>query len=360
LVFLSDSYDIGISHSIINPVITNEGVSEMKRTHRHLFMMLACSTAFIFSCATAGEHPVFIFHSGNNQGGWLGISIEDITSTIAKSKNLKDENGAYVNSVNENSPADSAGIKEGDIIKKFNGREIYDAEDLVHAVRRTKPGSKVAVEIIRNEGVKTVELTIGKFPHRLVRNQFIVPPIPSHIDMFQMKEIFGLRLHELDEQLGKYFGAPNGKGLLVEHVVKGSTGEKAGFKAGDVIIKVGNESVEDIEDFNDAIEDVKSGDTIAVEIIRKGERQTLMIVANNDDESSFNFQFEDGAEAAAPDFDIEAPQINAQEMRHYLQDIQEKMKAFQEKEIEIPKEIEKELHERLEHLEIPNWNLHSI
>src|SRR5512139_999259 len=74
--------------------------------------------------------------------GWLGVSIQDVTKDLMEDKDLKSTDGAYVSDVVEKSPADSAGIKEGDVITEFNGRTIYDASDLSKAVSRTKPGTK--------------------------------------------------------------------------------------------------------------------------------------------------------------------------------------------------------------------------
>ena len=104
----------------------------------------------------------------------------------------------------------------------------------------------------------------------------------------------------MNEQLGEYFGAPNGRGLLVEQVEKKSAGAKAGFKAGDVITKVNKNSIEELRDLSDAIEDVEEGDKVEVEVLRKGASMTLTVEIEDKDDppSSFNFHFEN-----VPDLD---------------------------------------------------------
>ena len=107
---------------------------------------------------------------------------------------------------------------------------------------------------------------------------------------------WGLDLSELNEQLGEYFNAPNGHGLLVERVEKKSSGEQAGFKAGDVITKINKTAVEDMRDFSDALEDVEEGDKVEVEILRKGAAKTISIEVEEDDDSPSSFQYRfDGA-----------------------------------------------------------------
>lgn len=229
------------------------------------------------------------------KGGWLGVSIQDITPKIAKKKDLKSDEGAYVNDVVEKSPADSAGVKEGDVIVEFNGRQIDDADDLLRAVQKANAGSKTTIVVLRNNEKKSLAIAVGKLRRRNINKGFtMTPPHAPRMAIFGRSGMWGLRLSELNEQLGEYFGAPNGKGLLVERVEKKSTGEKAGFKAGDVITKANKSSVEDFRDLSDAAEDANEGDKIEVEVIRKGANKVLTVeIEENDIEpSSFNFHFE--------------------------------------------------------------------
>ena len=84
-----------------------------------------------------------------SQKGWLGVAIQDITSQMKKEMDLDSRDGALVNEVTRKSPADSAGLKEKDVIVQFDGKKISDASDLTEAVRATKPGTKVDVVVVR-------------------------------------------------------------------------------------------------------------------------------------------------------------------------------------------------------------------
>ena len=81
--------------------------------------------------------------------GWLGVQIQEMTSKLAKKKNLSTEEGALVTKVTEKSPAEKGGLKEDDLRVEFNGHAIYDGDDLSKAVRRTKPGTTVSVTVQR-------------------------------------------------------------------------------------------------------------------------------------------------------------------------------------------------------------------
>ena len=269
----------------------------MKRTFVGLIFsalvsIVLAQTAF----AQQERREVRVFTSNDHlKGGWLGVAIQDISSKMAKKKGLKDQDGAYVSEVVEDSPADSAGLKEGDVIVEFNSKKIDDADDLLHAVQKSKPGTKTTIVILRNNDKKSLDIAVGK-NRRESRSQAFsfAPPAAPHIAMFSSSHRWGLELSELNDQLGEYFGAPNGHGLLVERVEKKSGGAKAGFKAGDVITKVNKSPIEDLRDLSDALEDVEEGDKVDVEVLRKGSTQTLKVEVDEDDDSpsSFNFHFD--------------------------------------------------------------------
>jgi membrane-associated protease RseP (regulator of RpoE activity) len=266
--------------------------------------LLVCASLFHSTRVAAGDdngNVQVVSYNDHQKGGWLGVSIQDITSKMAKKKNLKSEDGAYVSDVLDNSPADSAGVKEGDVIVEFNGKTIDDAGDLLRAVQKSKPGTKTTIVVIRDNDKKSLAISVGKPRHGNHSSGFaFAPPMPPHMPLFGARRTWGLQLSELNEQLGEYFGAPNGRGLLVEQVEKKSAGAKAGFKAGDVITKVNRNSIEELRDLSDALEDVETGDKVQVEVLRKGSNVTLTVEIQDKDDppSSFNFHFEN-----VPDLD---------------------------------------------------------
>jgi len=213
---------------------------------------------------------------------WLGVQLQDMTPRLARDISVKTESGALVRSVVEESPAEKAGLKEDDIIVEFNGKKIDDSDDLVRAVRDVKPGATANVAVVRNDERKSLTATLGEMPRH--EEQFenaphLLPSFPGmeRIEIFGGADEYGLHLSTLNRQLGAYFGAPNNHGVLVEEVQKRSPAEKAGFMAGDVIVKVGSDVIEDTRDVFSALEEFKKGDKASFEVIRKGDRKTLSL-----------------------------------------------------------------------------------
>ena len=235
--------------------------------------------------ATAQCGFCFFKHEKRTSRAWLGVYLQDVSPELAKEKGLKAEEGAYVNRVERRSPADFAGIRAGDVIVEFDGKKIDDAEDLVRVVRKADVGTKAGVTFLRNGKKKELEVMLKKYPRRWSFRAFIPPKMPPRVMIFKGRETIGLSLIQLHSQLGKYFGAPDGKGVLVESVKEESKAEKAGFKAGDVILKVGDMKVEKIRDIRHQLSEYEEGEKVNMEILRKGSRMTLTLEAAEVDES---------------------------------------------------------------------------
>ena len=228
-----------------------------------------------------------------NTKGWIGVSIQDVTEKIAKREKLKSEEGAYINEIMDDSPAKSAGLQESDVVVEFNGRSIYDADDLAKSVQKMAPGTKTSIVVIRNGEKKTVQVTVGKAP-RGESFAFAFPRSRAPImRMFRSHHSLGLALMNLNKQLGEYFGAPEDEGVLVEQVESKSEGEKAGFKAGDVILRIGKRSIYDVEDVQRALDAYRDEGKVDVEVLRKGSRKSLSVdIASEDSDSDDAFWYE--------------------------------------------------------------------
>lgn len=216
---------------------------------------------------------------------WLGVSVQDLTPKLAKANGNKVTEGAMVNDVERKSPADSAGIEEGDVIVEFNGRKIYDADDLRKAVGRAKPGTTISVVIDRKGTTKTLKVKVGRNPAR--RSRVLHSTFPFDVMTIGKTKAIGAELRPLGEQLADYFQVPDGRGVLVESVEKNSAAEKAGLKAGDVIVKIGNARVRDVQDVWEAFEEYDEGEKAEVEVIRKGSVKKLTVEIEDSDEGEY-------------------------------------------------------------------------
>ncbi len=241
------------------------------KAHLSIIALLFLTGALAF----AGD-DVKELRSRSKKQGWLGVGIQDVTPKFARENDLKIKEGAYINEIVDDSPADSSGLKEGDIVVEFNGKKIEASEDLSEAVRETKPGTKVNVKVDRKGENKTFSVNIGKNKMRMPM-AIVAPRAPrGGIHLFG-GDIEGMELMELNRQLADYFEAPNGKGVLVKEVEKDENAAKAGIKAGDVITKIGEEMIKDIDDVRDAVSGLDEGDKVNVELLRKGKKVTVSL-----------------------------------------------------------------------------------
>jgi len=252
-----------------------------------VFSLLLPGAAF----SSPQKHIVKKIVKEKKGNGWLGVSIQDVSKDLAEEKELTATSGAYVDEVVEDSPAEKAGLREGDVIVKFDSKEIDDASALSEAVSETKPEKEVTIEIARGKERKSITATIEK-PNERAQKSFTVVT-PEHPKSFRFHfstgdELQGLHFQELNEQLAAYFDAPNKRGVLITEVDEKSVAEKSGFKAGDVITKVDEDKVRDVEDIFDAVKEKKENEEASFTILRKGASQSIKMKIEEPDEYSEN------------------------------------------------------------------------
>ena len=324
-----------------------------------------CITAFALAFLLAGSTlsaqdkersaPEASGKSRGDRHGWLGVSVRDVTPRLARERNLSVTRGALIVDVSEESPAGKAGLKEGDVIVGFNSTAIVDAGDLTDAVRAAAPESQADVDVRRGEEKTSVKVTLGKAPRHSF--SFSMPPIPHippmhalpripRIHVFTSHDVLGLSLNDLNKQLGEYFEAPNGKGVLVEEVERGSAGEKSGFKAGDVIVKIGAETIEDTRDVLDALDDARKGETVTIGILRKGSQKNLTVQADDITRSrSFRMRSED-----LDDDDAGGLGIHREEFRSQMEHLKDQLRSLGRHIREHMKHLRQTLRRELHHV----------
>jgi len=270
------------------------------KAHRILLITLALVFTAVISCAQSKDESAKPpKEKSESRHGWLGVTIQDVTARVAREHDLSVKTGALVTDVADDSPADKAGLREDDVVTAINGKAVEEADDLTEAVRDAEPGTSATIDIMRGKEKKSLAVTLGKAPRRdyswfghipHAPRMTHIPPMPK-VRVFSSFGMFGLSLTDLNTQLGEYFGAPNGRGVLVEEVEKKSVAEKAGFKAGDVITKVGNETVESTRDIEDALDGVKEDGKAEFQVLRKGTPMTFTVQGDDiKDETSYRFR----------------------------------------------------------------------
>jgi len=262
------------------------------------------------------EKRVVIFRSG---GSWLGVQIADVDANRAREIGMKEEAGAEIQSVSPGSPAEEAGLQKGDVILEYQGTRIEGVTQLTRLVHETPAGRSTTVKIFRDGSTRSVQVKVGERGDRdtpepgkhiqILRGhgdgdgamQWIqipdmpdIPEIPN-IDLEGLEGLADLDIHGLLEmhgvggrprlgaivddvgpQLAEFFGLKQEGGVLVKSVKKGSAGDTAGLKAGDVIVRVDGETIEDTSDLQLALRERRDKE-VRLTVVRDRREQTIAI-----------------------------------------------------------------------------------
>src|ERR1017187_7666775 len=230
---------------------------------------------------------------------YLGINAVDITSDRAKALKLKDERGVEITSVDAESAAAKAGLKEGDVVLEYNGQHVEGWEQLRRLVSETPINREVKIGVWRNGAAQTLTATVGSRKDARANGEAIVtplggnsfrfrigpappPPFPPSIEIPEFRTfaqnrsigIFGESLGQ-EEQLAEFFGVKSG--ILIRSVVQGSAAEKAGIKAGDVLTRIDDTTVSSPSEISSALRAAGSKKTFTVTVVRNKREMTLSV-----------------------------------------------------------------------------------
>ena len=211
---------------------------------------------------------------GSKTGSYLGVGVEEIGTERAKELNLKEERGVEIRRVEHDSPAEKAGVKEHDVVLEFNGQRVEGVESFTRMVRETPVGRSVKMVISREGNVQTLTATIGHRKSEARAFSFTMPSIPPIPPMIEIPRPLtatrtpriGVETESLSGQLGEFFGVK--EGVLVRSVDKDSPAEKAGVKAGDVIVKVDGHAVRQARDLSEELRLSRDKKTIPLQVFR--------------------------------------------------------------------------------------------
>jgi serine protease Do len=205
--------------------------------------------------------------------GWLGVVIQEVTPELAQSFGLKQPAGALVSDIEPGSPADKAGIKKGDIILKFNGKEITKMKELPAIVALTPVGETVTVTILRDGKTRDVTLKVAKMP-----TEGTIGGAPRTTPGPGTKSELGLAVEAITPTIAQYLGLPDTDGVIVTAVDPNSFAERAGIMKGDVIRELNRKKVKNLAEFNaEMANSTKTGRYLFL-ILRSG--NTIFIAIN--------------------------------------------------------------------------------
>ncbi|MBI5847973.1 MAG: DegQ family serine endoprotease [Nitrospirae bacterium] len=209
-----------------------------------------------------------LIQKGKVVRGWLGVSIQPVTPDLAKQFNIKDDKGALVGDVVEESPAEKAGIQNGDVIIEFDGREVTDPASLRNNVAATPPGKKAAIKVMRDGKIKALDVAIAELPadqqklhggfDNLLKGvivQGLTPELKKSLDI--PARISGVVVADIEE------GSPAG-GLLLPK---------------DVIVEVNRRKITSAKDYEAIVSKIKSAEDVLLLVFRNGSVTYLSLSA---------------------------------------------------------------------------------
>ena len=226
-------------------------------------------------------------------GPQLGVRLEEVDKAAVTRLRLKEEKGALVAEVVKDSAAEKAGILKDDVILRFQGESVLTAAQLARLVRDVPAGRSVDLDIVRNGAPVKVTATLERAEWKSD-----APDLPEIADLgkhlprtfdFKLDEngpmVFspagrgrlGITYTEIEGQLAGYFKSPRENAILVNSVVEGSAAERAGIKAGDLLIKVGGAPIEEASDLREAVSNLDIGKPSPVTVWREGRSLDLSL-----------------------------------------------------------------------------------
>ena len=214
---------------------------------------------------------------GETRRGWLGVRIQQVTDEIAESLNIKPPRGALVAGVDDKGPAKPSGIEPGDVIVKFDGKEIKEMRDLPRVVADTPVGKQTPVVVIRKGKEETKTVTLG----RLEDGEKVAAAEPKNggvPDQNVVKKTLGIELANMSSDLRKRYNIKDTvNGVVITAIDASSPAADKRLSPGDVIIEIAQEAITNTDDFQAKVDKLK----------KDGRRSALLLIAGADGELRF-------------------------------------------------------------------------
>lgn len=220
--------------------------------------------------------------SGKVVRGWMGVAIQEITPALAKSfKFPAERKGVLISDVNENGPSYVAGIRRGDVVIAFNGKEVQNVSQLRNLVARTMVGKDALVKVLREGKEQTLAVKVAERPtdEMLAKKEPSAPKEQPETVKLPDNVLASLRVQGLDAALMSQFNiSAKMTGVVVTSVATGGAAEAAGVQRGDVIQEVNHEAVKTAEDYQRASQQLKKEELAVLLLSRQG--NNLFVAVN--------------------------------------------------------------------------------
>jgi serine protease Do len=214
-----------------------------------------------------------LIETGRVVRGWMGVNIQPVDENLAEKMQLPSTAGALVTDVLSDTPAERAGIRQGDFIIAFNGEPIRDNNHLIHVVAGYKPGTRAEVKLIRDGREKVLTMTLGERPDQIAQTPSTTTGEGGE---------FGIEVSDLTNDLAREYELEAKSGVVVTEVAEGSVAAREGIRPGDLIREVNREPVRNVAEFKRMIGRPKAGDIFLLRINRGKNNFFVALKVEND------------------------------------------------------------------------------
>jgi len=183
--------------------------------------------------------------------GYLGIETVPITKDLQEALDLPSDQGVIVNTVQENTPAFESGLKRGDVIVKFNGKEVNDVQQFRFLVAQTLPNSKADLEVIRKGKRLNISVKLGS------KSEFVSSEGKEKETKTKTEKWLGLEVETSTKALADQYRVKFSPGVLVVDVEQGSSADEKGIQPGDIVIEIDQREVTNIDDYQKVVSSLK-------------------------------------------------------------------------------------------------------
>ena len=200
--------------------------------------------------------------------GWLGVEIQEVTPDLAQSFGLAKPEGALVASIDKDGPAAKSGLERGDVVLKFDGKDVHDEHELPVLVADTPINKKVEVEVVRNGKHQNLEVTVGELKEAPVQTAKAEEPGTN----------WGMQVGDITPEIASQFHLQADKGVVVRHVAPDSPAADAGIQPGDLVLEVDHDKVASVNDFLAKAKAAKTGNKSALLLVQRGGTTIYMVI----------------------------------------------------------------------------------
>ncbi|TPW31947.1 DegQ family serine endoprotease [Pararhizobium mangrovi] len=220
-----------------------------------------------------------LIKSGSIERGFIGVQIQPVTEDVANAIGLDKASGALVASVGDDSPAKKAGIKTGDVITKFQNKDISGPRDLARKVADVTPGQEASITVFRNGDTKQLSIDIAKYANNVeaMNSKSSEQPKPDQHGSAEVSSL-GFSLANLtQERRQQYQIDSDEKGVVVSNVKDNGSADEHGLREGDVILSINQQSVDSANKASELIQKAKKSDRKSVLLlVDRGGQQTFI------------------------------------------------------------------------------------